>query len=90
MTVHVEYESDAYAWLYDTCQGVGRFQRKEDGALTYWDTGTACQDIREYFAHVAKLYPLILANVLDRMAKTNEFHPAYAADLADDAEHPWT
>jgi hypothetical protein len=41
-----EYESEEYAWSYDSLYGVGRFVRKSDGAMTYLETGSDCQDMR--------------------------------------------
>lgn len=46
MTMRVEFEGAGYEWNYDSLYGVGRFVRKSDGALSFLETGTDCQNVR--------------------------------------------
>jgi hypothetical protein len=55
--MRTEYESDNYQWAYDSLQGVGRFIRKSDNALSLLDTGTDCQNLREQLTRLAKDHP---------------------------------
>jgi hypothetical protein len=49
-----EYESENYAWIYNSLYGVGRFERKADSALTYLETGSDCQEVRRQLRRLAQ------------------------------------
>lgn len=84
--MQVEHESSRFEWLYDSRMGVGYFRRKCDGARTYLETGTDCQDTRRAL-HRAKQkcesprraarHPGApsFADMLDILATAYEFHP---------------
>lgn len=47
-------ESDKYAFYYDAIQGVGRFVRLSDEAVTLFETGYDCQLILTEFKNLLK------------------------------------
>ncbi len=80
--MRTEHESDNYKWNYDSLYGVGNFERKSDGAITYLETGSDCADIRrgfnrlrsktesiKYPAHAPKF-----GDILDSIASEYTFH----------------
>lgn len=77
-----EHESDNYAWNYDGLYGVGNFTRKRDGAVTYLETGSDCEELRESLDTLAAKtgaadYPKAapgFASVFDAIASEYEFH----------------
>lgn len=77
----IEHESPNYAWHYNSLYGVGRFERKRDGALSLLDTGTDCQDTRRNLRRLAqktsaKNYPATaptFAEIFDSIASGNTF-----------------
>lgn len=44
-----EFTGKCFAWDYDSAYGVGSFVRLDDGAQSFWETGTDCQDRRREF-----------------------------------------
>lgn len=77
-----EYEGKHFAWNYDSLYGVGNFERLSDGALSYLETGTDCNDRRREFnrlksktssPHYPKNAPSF-ADVFDAIASEYEFH----------------
>jgi hypothetical protein len=80
--MHIEHESERFAWYYDSRMGVGRFVRKSDDALTYLETGTDCQDVRRSLRRLEQKtssprYPKAapsFADIFDCIATEYEFH----------------
>ncbi len=44
-----EYRGKHFCWNYDSTYGVGNFERLEDSALSYLETGSDCMDHRREF-----------------------------------------
>ncbi len=80
--MNTEYESEHYAWNYDSQYGVGNFVRKSDNAITYLETGTDCQDVRRSLRRLAQKtssprYPKAspgFCMVFDSIASEYTFH----------------
>lgn len=78
----VEYESSRFEWLYDSRMGVGYFRRKSDGACTYLETGTDCQNVRRLLNRAKQKcesprYPASAPpfhDLLDNLATEYDFH----------------
>lgn len=81
----VEYETDNYEWCYDSAYGVGRFIRKSDNAVTYLETGSDCDTIRNALSRLATNRPGRNPNcfdakgreIFDSMAQEYTFHDGY-------------
>lgn len=46
---HEECRGKNFCWNYNSAYGVGNFQRLADGALSYLETASDCQDRRRQF-----------------------------------------
>ena len=46
MSFHIEHEGRAFSWHYNGLYGVGCFRRKSDAALSNFETGSDCNDVR--------------------------------------------
>ena len=73
--MHTEFDGMLYRWNYDGLMGVGNFERKADGATTYLETGSDCQDIRESLKRLeARETPARFTTILDSLASEYAFH----------------
>lgn len=80
--MQVEHESESCAFHYDSLMGVGRFERKADGALTYWETGSDCAQLRRDLNRMAqktgaKKYPKAapaFGELFDSLASEYTYH----------------
>lgn len=78
--MHLEFEGHHFAWHYDSLYGVGRFERKFDGALSPLETGTDCQDVRRGLRRMhqkthANRYPFAAPRFADLMDSVASEYP---------------
>lgn len=79
----IEHETPHYAWHYDSAYGVGCFVRKSDGAASFLETGTDCQNVRRDLRRLAQKtgsprYPVSapgFAAIMDSIASEYTFVP---------------
>lgn len=80
--MHVEHESENFAWYYDSLMGVGRFERKSDNSLTLLETGSDCSQVRRELNRLksktsSPRYPASAPSfnaIFDSIAAEYEFH----------------